>query len=620
MSANGKARSRTGGERTPSPPSLASRIRAMLRLREAFTLVWRHARGLTVAGYVLMLAQGLLPLIGLYLVKLIVDEVTLAMGSADPAAIFPRVAGWIALAAVIALLTNLSAAVAGYVTEAQSTVVTDAMSDVLHAKSVAVDLEYYENPSYYDSAHRAQQEAIYRPTRIVNGLGQLVQNGVSLAGVAALLLTLHPAIAGVLVVAAAPGLLVRLRYSRRMYRWQRSRTESERRAWYLHSLLTGAGHAKELRLFDLGALFRRRYTELRALIRRERLRLAGGRSRSEAFAQGAASIVVYAAFVFIAWRAVQGALTLGDMVMFFQAFQRGLTSLRGVFLSLSSLYEDQLFLTNYFEFMDLQPTVVDPPQPRPAPRPARSGFRFENVHFRYPHSDRTVLADVDLAIAPGEVVALVGENGCGKTTLVKLLCRLYDPTSGRITFDGVDLRELGVVDLRRQISVIFQDFARYHLTARENVWLGNTALAPDDRRVEAAAVEAGADRVLSRLPRGYDTTLGTWFAGGSELSVGEWQKVALSRAFLRDAQLVVLDEPTSAMDPLAEAEVFSRFREAIAGRMAILVSHRFSTVRLADRICVLDGGRMIETGSHAELMSLGGRYANMYRVQAGAYL
>ncbi len=602
-----------------APPTVRRRLEALLRLRRAFGLVWRCAPRLTLAGYALTLLQGVLPLIGLYLVKLIVDSVTAALASADPAGAFRQTAIYIAAAGLVAVLTTLIGTVAGLVTETQSAIVTDAMSDVLHAKSVEVDLEYYENPSYYDAFHRAQREAPFRPNRIVNGLGQLAQSGVTLAAIAGLLFSLHPAVALVLLIAATPGFLVKTRYSRKMFAWQRERTESERRAWYMHMILTDGSHAKELRLFDLGRIFRERFSALRTVLREERLRMAGDRSKAEFAAQGLASLIVYSAFVFIAWKAVVGTLTLGDMVMFFQAFQRGLAAMGGLLGSLASLYEDSLFLSNYFEFMDFCPTVVDPPDPRPTPRPIRQGIVFEGVSFRYPRGERAVLEDVDLTIGPGEVIALVGANGSGKTSLIKLLCRLYDPSTGSIRVDGIDLRELAVADLRREIGVIFQDYARYSLSARENIWLGNTLIDPRDHRVEAAAAKAGADGVIRRLPEAYDSLLGYWFAGGSELSIGEWQKVALSRAFLRDAQLVVLDEPTSAMDPIAESEVFAGFRRAIAGRMAILVSHRFSTVKLADRIYVLDHGRVLETGSHAELIARGGTYATMFEAQAGAY-
>jgi ATP-binding cassette subfamily B protein len=329
--------------------------------------------------------------------------------------------------------------------------------------------------------------------------------------------------------------------------------------------------------------------------------------------------VVFGAFGFIAYRAVQGAITLGDMVMFFQAFQRGLGYLKQLLGALANLYENNLFLTNLFEFLDLEPRVQDPVHPKPLPRPMKKGIVFDHVAFQDPAGNRKVLEYISLEIRPGEAVAMVGENGSGKTTLIKLLCRLYDPLDGAISLDGIDLRDFAVTPLRKQISVIFQDYAHYHMTARENIWFGNIHVPPEQERIEAAARDAGADGAIRNLPKGYDTILGKWFEEGEELSIGEWQKVALARAFLRDAQIIVLDEPTSAMDAKSEYEVFKHFHQLLDGRSAVLISHRFSTVRMADRIYVFEAGKILESGSHEELMEMGGKYARLFERQAQWY-
>jgi ATP-binding cassette subfamily B protein len=364
-------------------------------------------------------------------------------------------------------------------------------------------------------------------------------------------------------------------------------------------------------------------------LRGELIGLTLRRSLAELAAGAAAVIAIFGTFAFIAWRAVQGIITLGMVVAYYQAFQISLTSLQTVLQGFARLYEDNLFLSYYDEFMNLQSRLPQPRDPRPVPRPLSEGITFKDVDFSYPDTDRTALENVSLTIRPGEITALVGPNGSGKTTLVKLLCRLYDPQAGQIIVDGIDLREVAVADLRRQMSVIFQDFAQYQLTARENIRLGNVALEPDDPAIEAAARGAGAHETIAGLRHGYDTLLGKWFDEGEELSVGEWQKVALARAFVRDAQILVFDEPTSALDPRAEWEVFQHIRELTdsgelgagpaSGRAVVLISHRFSTVRNADRIYIFDGGRVIESGTHDELVALGGRYAEMYEVQARAY-
>jgi ATP-binding cassette subfamily B protein len=305
--------------------------------------------------------------------------------------------------------------------------------------------------------------------------------------------------------------------------------------------------------------------------------------------------------------------------MYYQAFQRGQGYLRDILGGLANLYEDSLFLANLYEFLDLRSRVAEPSAPRPLPKPMQRGIAFEHVGFAYAGAAQPVLDDITLTIRPGEHIALVGANGAGKTTLVKLLCRLYDPTAGRITLDGIDLREFRTAALRREISVIFQDYARYHLTVRENIWLGNIALTSDDGAILDAAAAAGADTVIGKLPQGYETQLGKWFDAGQELSIGEWQKIALARAFVRDAQILVLDEPTSALDAAAEYEVFQMFRALAAGRTTLLISHRFSTVRMADRIFVLADGKIVEAGSHEELLRRGGEYARMFELQASNY-
>jgi ATP-binding cassette subfamily B protein len=604
---------------TKTDESLRLKIQRTLQVGRALRFVWQSAKGWTIANGVLLVLQGILPLFSLYLMKLMVDGVATGLGAADKWAAFRQVAFLIGLMGAVTLFTALMRSIAGLVNEAQSQVVTDHMNNVLHAKSIEVDLEYYESSRYYDTLHRAQQEAPFRPTRIVNGLVQIGQNGISLLAMAGLLFSFHWIIAAILFVTVVPGIAVRLRYSGKMYRWQRERTSTERQAGYLNWMLTGSTHAKEIRLFDLGPLFIRRFRDLRRKLRRERLEIAGRRSFAELVAQTSATVAIYGSYAFIAYRTVQGTITLGDLVMYYQAFQRGQGFLQEMLSGLAGLYEDNLFLSNVYEFLDLKQKVIEPVHGRPIPQPMKSGIVFDHVSFQYSTGTRKVLEDVTLSIHPGEVVALVGENGSGKTTLVKLLCRLYDPIDGIITLDGIDLRQFRTTALRREITVIFQDYVQYQLTARENIWFGNTSLPPDHERIIAAARHSGVDDIITSLPRSYDTILGKWFEDGEELSIGEWQKVALARAFLRDSQIIVLDEPTSSMDAKAEYAVFQNFHRLAAGRTAILISHRFSTVRMADRIYVLNNGRIIEGGTHEELIYCGGTYARLFETQAQYY-
>jgi ATP-binding cassette subfamily B protein len=599
--------------------AMARKVSKMAGLKTALRLVWQGAPRLTAVSIALTILQSLPSTLTLYLNKLIIDAVVTGVRSADKIAAGRHVLLLIAATGVAMLLSDLLSEIGDLVRDAQSERVTNYISTTVHSKAITVDLEAYENPKYYDTLSRVQRDAAFRPNQVIRSLTQIAQNSVNLLAVAGLLLSLHWAVALLLFVVTIPGAFVQYRFSTGMYRWQRKRTPTERQVSYFNWMLAGDQTAKEIRLFNLGPLFLERFITLREQMRRERLALALRNAGAEFGVRAIATLAVYGAYAFLALRAVGGLLTLGGLTMYYQAFQRGQGQLQSIFSSLVGLYEHNLYLADLEEFLTLEHHVKEPEHPRPVPRPMGEGVAFENVSFRYPTSEETILEDISLTIQPGEIVAFVGENGAGKTTLIKLLCRLYDPTEGMVSLDGIDLKEFETAALRREISVIFQDYVKYQLTARENIQFGNADLPPDEERLVEAAKHSGADAVISGLKSGYDTVLGKWFEGGEELSIGQWQKIALARAFLRESQIIVLDEPTSAMDARAEYELFARFRQLAAGRATVLISHRFSTVRMADCIYVLEGGKITECGTHEHLMSLNGTYARLFEMQAQNY-
>jgi ATP-binding cassette subfamily B protein len=584
-------------------------------LPRALRLVWAGAGGLTLVWAGLLVVQGLLPAAGLYLIRLLVDSLvaTIQAGGAwQNVRSTLMVAG---LMAVTMLLSEVLSSASSWVSSAQSEFIQDHIRALIHAKSATLDLAFYESPEYHDRLDRARTDASSRPIALLESFGSLFQNGITLVAMGAILLPYGFWLPLVLFISALPAFVVVMVFNRRGYRWWERTTADRRWVQYYDTMLTHMTVAPEMRLFDLSAYFRSAYQGLRWRLRAERLELARAQSLARVGAGVTTLLFLGTAMGWMVWQAMQGLATLGDIALFYQAFNQGQSLLRSLLGNIGKIYGDTLLLSNLFEFLDLEPQIADPPRPCPVPAALQKGIQFRDVTFRYPGSERVVLSGFNLAIPSGQIVAIVGPNGAGKSTLLKLLCRFYDPESGRIEMDGIDIRHWPVKSLRRLITVIFQQPVNYSATVAQNIALGDLAAEPGPDSIEAAARNAGAHQFIASLGRGYDTLLGKWFVDGDELSGGEWQRLALARAFLRQAPIMILDEPTSFMDSWAETDWFDRFRTLAAGRTAVVITHRFLVAMRADAIFVMDKGQIVESGTHSELLARGGLYAQSWIAQ-----
>jgi len=601
-------------------------LAALSHLPRAIALVWGATRRWTAAWAALLFLQGLAPAATVYLTKPLIDSLVMAVnsgGAADSASALRPVLWWGGLMAALMLLSEVLREVTGLVRRIQSELLQDHIAGLIYRQSIAADYAFYDLPEFYDHLHRARTDAVYRPEMLLESLGSLTQSLVTLLAIGAVVVSFGWWLPVALLMSALPALAVVLYWTLREFDWQKRVTEDERRVWYYDWLLTSSDTAAEIRLFDLGAHFQSAWERLRTRLRNERLQLARKQSLAELGAATLALAVTIGALAWMVLQAAQGAITLGALALFYQALNQGQQLMRSLLDNAGQLYSNSLFLGNLFEFLALKPRVTDPVDPASAPAQLSDGVCFDRISFGYPNSDsendRFALRDFSLEIQAGKIVAIVGLNGAGKSTLFKLLCRLYDVDSGRITVDGVDLREMKLRDLRRMITVLFQNPVRYSQTVAENISLGSLAPAPPSTRkddeIETAAIAAGADGIIAKLPDGYQHRLGKWFANGTELSVGEWQRIALARAFLRQAPIILLDEPTSAMDSWAEAEWMQRFRRLAEGRTAVIITHRFTTAMQADIIHVMVDGKIVESGDHERLVSCGGLYAQSWRAQ-----
>src|SRR5256884_1305036 len=486
-------------------------------------------------------------------------------------------------------------------------------------KAASLDLAFYEDPASYDLLRRAQTDSINRPVLMISTAFGLVQTALTFATMIALLVLVSPLLALLALLSPVPAFIADTRYGWRGYNIARWGSRLLRRMNYLVTLLTTDSYAKEVKLFGLGHYFIDRYRLIGNTYYGSQRRQVARRYLTGFLWGNLSTIATSVTYLYVAVQAIAGRLTLGDLTLYTTAAQSVQNSIQGILGGFSGMYEHNLYLNNLFELMDTKTSLPLPAKPVPVNGALRGEIRFEHVSFAYPDAKENALADLSFTISPGETIAIVGRNGAGKTTLFKLICRLYDPLDGRILIDGVDLRDYDPAALRRQIGGMFQDYVTYQATAAENIGLGSLAAIADRDAIVKASRQAGSDGLIDGLPQGYDTALGKWFDAGVNLSGGEWQKVALARAFMRDARILLLDEPTSALDAQAEYDLFERLRSLTRGRTAVYISHRFSTVRRADRILFLEHGRLVEQGTHEQLMRLGGRYARLFRLQAAAY-
>ena len=595
--------------------SWAIRARALRNVPILLQLAWDSGRGVVAAGVACRIAGALLPVMMLGVGKAILDAVQLRSTTGELRSDFWQL---VALECALAVFGGLLGRTGGFFDSLLSDRFTRYVSVRVMSQASRLDLSTYEDPSFHDTLERARVQATDR-VGMVHALGSLLQQGVTVVTLSASIAYFSPWLLVLLVFAVVPAFVGESHFAFQGYSLNIQQTPARRRLDYLRLLGSSKETAKELKLFGLAPFITSEYAKLADQLYHQNVGLARRRLLFGGLLSLISTASYYGAYAYVVYRTVNGGLSWGDLQFLAGALAGANGGIQAFFSTFSNIADQSLFLTDLVEFFKVQPTIRSKPNALPAPRPMCEGVVFDNVSFAYPGNDRPVLDRLNLRIGLGERIALVGANGQGKTTIVKLLARQYDPTAGRILLDGIDLREYDVEDLHRIFGVIFQDFMHYDMTARQNIAIGRIETEARDDEIELAARKSLANAVISRLPQGYDQVLGRRFEGGVDLSGGEWQKIALARAYLRDAQILVLDEPTAALDARSEYEVFERFAELTAGKTALLISHRFSTVRMADRIVVLADGRVAEHGSHKDLLRRGGEYAEMFELQASSY-
>lgn len=578
--------------------------------------VWRSAPSWAFANIIISLFKSLLPLALVWLIKLLIDEITSIAGSGI--AQLDNLLWLIIATILIWLLDEILSDLGTFVRKKQSIKLESYMFGLLHDKAIKLDLKYFENPDYYDSLARASREAPWRPNSILNNLVSFFRGSISLVLMLGLLFTFHWAMALLLIAVNIPGVWLRLHFSELLYNFQKEQTPESRKMAYFNWLLTGSRPSRELRLFNLGNYFEKLFRKAFANTKEEEVNLLRKRTLIDLVSDLFKAAALFLMFFMIARKTVDGSVSIGEMSMYILAFRQGMTYLKDVFGSLSGLYEDSMFVGDTFDFLDLEENIKAE-EPLVETISFNNKISLENVSFKYPGNKNNIIDNISLEINKGEVVAFVGPNGAGKSTLVRLLCRLYDTSKGEIKWDNLNIRSFEPNFYREHLSVIFQDFMLYNMSVEDNIMMGDIGKQPDIDKMVESTVNAGLKQLIESLPNGYKTVIGTLFDDSRELSWGEWQKLALSRALYREAPLLILDEPSSSLDANTEYEIFSRFKEILKGRTAILISHRFINLSLADRIFVLDKGKIVESGSHKELLAINGLYRTMYEKQTNRF-
>jgi len=609
------------------PFDKGERLKTFGHLGRLFAQMWRTSPWLMSISIALRLIVAIQPPLVLLLTKLIIDEVVHQTSLGMPG---PELNDWLAsgrLNFLLALLAGEFVLVFARDAFNRAINVVDNILGESHSNAVSLelmehaaklDLKHFEQSEYQDRLERARRQASSRSTVISQVFGQ-AQAMITAIALAAGLFVYAPLLIGLLALALIPAVWGEFRFNRLAYWISHNRSPERRQLEYLRQIGASADSAKEIKLFGLGEFLSGRFKLLSDQILIENRNLSIRRALQTGLLASISTLTYYAAYAYIVWRTLHGEFSIGTLVFLSGSFSQLNGYLQQILIGFTQIAGQSLYLDDLFSFFEIKPTILDPRHPKPFPLPVQQGLVFENVGFRYPGSENWAVRNLSFAVPAGETLALVGENGAGKTTIVKLMTRLYDPDEGRITLDGIDLKEFATSDLRTHIGVIFQDFLRYSFSASDNIGVGRIDLAGERERIVSAAEQSLADPVIRKLPGGYDQMLGRTFLKGQDLSGGEWQKIAIARAYMRNAEIIILDEPTAALDARAEAEVFTRFKNLAEGTTAVLISHRFSTVRMADRIVVLADGKVEEQGTHAELMQNGGRYAELFELQAQGY-